>query len=55
MKEEYNQALQKIRESKAMTVREWNKLAMKENLLSSESLKYISKKNFKDLSRETRK
>ncbi len=32
-----------------MTEKEWNRLAYKENLLSTESLKYISGVNFKEL------
>lgn len=54
MKEAYNKALQKIKETKSTSVKDWNELAMKENLLSTESLKYISKKNFKALCNETR-
>lgn len=54
MKEAYNQALQKIKETKSTSVKEWNELAKRENLLSNESLKYISKKNFKALCNETR-
>ena len=55
MEEAYNQALQKIKELKNVTVKQWNELAMKEKMLSTESLKYISQKNFKTLCRETRK
>jgi len=54
MEEEYNQALQKIKETKSTSIKEWNELAMRENLLSTESLKYISQKNFKTLCNETR-
>jgi len=49
MEEEYNQALQKIKETKSTSIKEWNELAMRENLLSTESLKYISGSNWHNL------
>ena len=56
MIKEYNQALKKIREmKKKVSVKEWNQIAKEENLLSTESLKYISKKSFKDLIDQVRK
>lgn len=56
MNKEYNQALKKIREMKRkVSVKEWNKIAKEENLLSTESLKYVSKKNFKNLVEQVRK
>lgn len=50
MKELYQKSLQKIKEiSKIITEREWNKIAYKENFLSSESIKYISGMSFEEL------
>lgn len=52
----YVKSLQKIKElPHLITETEYNKIAMKEDLLSSESLKFISKKKFKTLCREIRK
>ena len=50
MKEEYKKSIQKIKEiKKRMTIIEYNKLAKKYNLLSAESLKFISGMNFTEL------
>lgn len=38
-----------------VSVKEWNKIAKEENLLSTESLKYVSKKSFKNLIDQVRK
>ncbi len=55
MKEEYLKAIQKIKELKrSVTAKEWNKIAKDEALLSSESLKYISQKDFLTLQKEVR-
>ena len=55
MKEYYEKAIQKMKELKEnITKKEWNKIAKKENLLSSESIKYISKKDFITLQKEVR-
>ncbi len=55
MKEFYEISLQKIKAAKEkLTVKEYNALAKKEKLLSSESLKYISQKEFEELSEEVR-
>ena len=55
MQEEYLKAIQKIKELKnVVSIKEWNKIAKEENLLSSESLKYISQKDFKTLQLEVR-
>lgn len=55
MQEEYLKAIQKIKElEKIVSIKEWNKIAKEENLLSSESLKYISQKDFKTLQLEVR-
>ena len=55
MKEEYLKAIQKIKElNNVVSVKEWNKIAKEENLLCSESLKYISQKDFETLQLEVR-
>lgn len=55
MKEEYLKAIQRIKELKrSVTVKEWNRIAKDEALLSSESLKYISGKDFETLQLEVR-
>lgn len=52
----YMKSLQKIKGlDKLPSEKEYNRIAMQENLLSSESLKFISKKNFSKLCREVRK
>ncbi len=52
----YMKSLQKIKElPEILTEKEYNKIAMKENLLSSESLKFISKKKFRQLCKEVRR
>ena len=40
---------------KRRTETEYNRIAMEEGLLSSESLKFISKKKFRQLCKEVRK
>lgn len=55
MQEAYLKAIQKIKEQEEiLTEKEWNKIANKENLLSSISLEYISKKKFIELQKEVR-
>ena len=55
MKNEYEKAIQKIKElSKPVSIKEWNKIAKEEGLLSSESIKYIAKKDFITLQKEVR-
>lgn len=50
MKEYFEKSLQKIKElSRTLSEQEWNRLAYKDNLLSSESLKYISGMSFEML------
>lgn len=50
MKEEYERALQKIKElKKVVSPKEWNQIAKEENLLSSETIKYIAQKDFRTL------
>ena len=55
MKQEYEKAIQKMRELKENVSEEkWNKIAQKNNLLSSVSLEYISQKDFGILQKEVR-
>ena len=55
MKNEYEKAIQKIKElGSPVSIKEWNKIAKEEGLLSSESMKYISKKDFITLQKEIR-
>lgn len=55
MEKEYLQAIQKIRELKEiLTEKEWNTIAKKENLLSSTSLEYISRRDFYTLQKEVK-
>lgn len=55
MKEYFEKAIQKIRSLKeTVSEKEWNSIAKEENLLSSESIKYISKKDFNTLQKELR-
>lgn len=43
MQEAYRKAIQKIKEQKKiLTEKEWNAIAKEEDLLSAESIKYIS-------------
>ncbi len=52
----YMKSLQKIKELKRLPSEKiYNQIAKEEGLLSSESLKFISKKNFSKLCREVRK
>lgn len=53
MKEEYEKALQKLKElKKRVSPKEWNQIAKEENLLSSETIKYIAQKDFHTLQAE---
>ena len=55
MKEYFEKAILRIRSLKEIiSEKEWNDIARKENLLSSESIKYISKKDFITLQKEVR-
>ena len=50
MKEEYEKALQKLKElKKRVSPKEWNQISKEENLLSSETIKYIAQKDFHTL------
>lgn len=55
MKEYYEKAIQKMKKlNENISEKEWNKIAKEEGLLSSESMKYISKKDFITLQKEIR-
>ena len=55
MEKEYLEAIQKIKKmKKVVSISEWNRIAREENLLSTESLKYISGRDFKTLQLEVR-
>lgn len=55
MKENFEKAIQRIKSlAKIVSEKEWNKIAKEENLLSSESLKYISQRDFNTLQKEVR-
>ena len=55
MKKEYEKAIQKMKNlNENISEKEWNKIAKEEGLLSSESIKYISKKDFITLQKEVR-
>lgn len=53
MQEYYEKSIQMIKYLNILlTEKQYNELAVKHNLLSIESLQYISKKNFEQLNRE---
>lgn len=55
MEKEYLKAIQKIKNlSKPISIKEWNKIAMEENLLCAESLKYIAQTDFVTLQKKVR-
>lgn len=55
MKEYFEKAIQRMKSlEKTVSEKEWNRIAKDENLLSSESIKYISKKDFDILQKEVR-
>ena len=55
MKEYFEKAIQRMKVlNDIVSEKEWNNIAKKENLLSSESIKYISKKDFITLQKEVR-
>lgn len=55
MKEYYEKAIQKMKNlNENISEKEWNKIAMQENLLCAESLKYISQMDFPTLQEEVR-
>lgn len=55
MQEEYLKAIQRIKElGSPVSIKEWNKIAKEEGFLSSESIKYISGRDFNTLQKEVR-
>ena len=55
MEKHFKQAIQRMRSlEKTVSEMEWNSIAKKENLLSSESIKYISGRDFNTLQKEVR-
>ena len=54
MKEAYKKSLQMIKENNIKDIKEYTKLAKKENLLNPVSLEYISRKEFNNLIEEIR-
>lgn len=54
MEEAYKKSLQMIKENNIKDLKEYTKLAKKENLLNPVSLEYISKKEFNNLLKEVR-
>lgn len=55
MEKYFKQAMQRMRSLKEIvSENEWNDIAKRENLLSSESIKYISKRDFITLQKEVR-
>ena len=54
-RKEYLKVIQRIKEiGKPISIKEWNAIAMQENLLCAESLKYISQMDFPTLQEEVR-
>lgn len=55
MQEAYSKAIQKMKNLKeVLTEKQWNAIAKEENLLSAESIKYISGKELIELQKEVR-
>ena len=55
MEEDFKRAIQKMKElDRYVSISEWNRIAMQENLLTTASLKFIAKKSFFKLQREAR-
>lgn len=52
MKEAYEKSLLMIKENNITNIKDYTKLAKKENLLSSTSMEYISRKDFNNLLKE---
>lgn len=51
-KEAYKKSLQMIKEKRIKNIKQYNKLAKENNLLSATSLEYISRKEFNNLIKE---
>ncbi len=54
MKSAYEKSLQMIKDKNITNLKDYTKLAKKENLLNATSLEYISRKEFNKLLEETR-
>ena len=54
-KEAYLKSLQMIKEKSITDIKEYTKLAKKENLLSATSMEYISRKEFNNLIKDVKK
>lgn len=55
MKKMYQKSLRKMRKlPKILSKKEWDKYAIENNVLTAESLRYISNKNFNELCKEVR-
>ena len=55
MKKMYQKSLRKMRElPKILSKKEWDKYAIQHNVLTAESLRYISNKSFYELCKEVR-
>ena len=52
MKSAYEKSLRMIKEKNITNIKEYTKLAKRENLLSATSLEYISRKEFNNLIKE---
>ena len=54
-RKEYLKVIQRIKEiGKPISIKEWNAIAMQENLLCAESLKYIAQTDFVTLQKKVR-
>lgn len=52
---EFEKAIQRLKEiGKPISIKQWNKIAMQENLLCAESLKYIAQTDFVTLQKKVR-
>ena len=54
IKEAYEKSLQMIKDRKISNIKEYTKLAKKENLLNTVSMEYISRKDFNNLLKQIR-
>jgi len=49
MQEIFNKTIQQIKEQKIETTKEWNRYAVKHNLLSAETVMYLTNKRYSEL------
>lgn len=54
MKKAYEKSLQMMKDKRISNLKDYTRLAKKENLLSAVSLEYISRKEFNNLLKEVR-